>query len=540
MSQIFISYARSTEPTARLIADSLRALGYGVWSDDDLQPNRAFAEVIEERLRAAKAVVVVWSADAAKSQWVRAEADVAREQGTLIQLSVDGVLPPLPFNQVHCVDLTGWNGNTAAPGWRKITATIAEVLNQAPAAVAAAPATMLPLPDKPSLAVLPFVNLANDADQDYFAEGMMDEIVTALTRIRSLFVIASSATLSLKGQALDPREVARRLSVRYILEGSVRRANRTVRIAVKLTDAQRAAQIWAERFDDTLEDIFALQDRVALSVAGVIEPNIHAEELRRAGRGAVENLGCYDLYLRAAHLRSTLRKAEVTQALELLDRALALEPDFAPALAQAAGCHSQLHFNHWTEDREYHRAQGLIMAERAVRAGADDAAVLAQVASAVMDLEHSVDRALGLVERATALNPGSAYAWFVSGMLALSAGRSADAVEHLKRAARLDPISRLNDVARVHIAAATALLGDFEESLRIFRSTTHRTARLQLALLYACIRLGLWPEAREELRVYEQLTHVPPEAMLAQMPIDAGYRAVIVAALGQLRGSRAE
>ncbi|HZE43466.1 MAG TPA: winged helix-turn-helix domain-containing protein [Steroidobacteraceae bacterium] len=393
--------------------------------------------------------------------------------------------------------------------------------------------------DVPSLAVLPFVNLAKDADQDYFAEGMMDEVVTALTRIRSLFVIASSATKSLKDQALDPHEVARRLGVRYILEGSVRRANSRVRISVKLTDARGGAQIWAEHFDDTLEDIFALQDRVALSVAGVIEPNIQAAELRRVARNTVENPGCYDLYLRAAHLRATLRKAEVIQALELLDRALALEPEFAPALAQAAGCHSQLYFNRWTDNRDFHRAKGLIMAERAVRAGADDAAVLAQVANALMELDPAIDRASALIERATTLNPGSAYAWFISGVLKLIAGHSSEAVEHLERAARLDPISRLNEIARAHIAVGRALLGDFEQSLRIFRAITYRTPRVQLFLPYVCAQLGLWPEAREELRIYEQLTNIQPEAMLAQMTISADYRARLLDAFAQVRSSAA-
>lgn len=530
---IFISYARSTESTAQLIAESLRALGYEVWRDDELPVHRTYAEVIEERLRAAKAVVVIWSADAVKSQWVRAEADLARQQGTLVQLRLDEALPPLPFNQVHCVDLAGWSGNTAAPGWCKIVATVAGLLDQEPAAVTAA----LPLPAKPSLAVLPFVNLSKDADQDYFAEGMMDEVVTALTRIRSLFVIASSATLSLKDQALDPREVARRLGVRYILEGSVRRANSRVRILVKLIDARGGAQIWAERFEDTLQDIFALQDRVALSVAGVIEPNIQAAELRRATRGTVENLGCYDLYLRAAHLRATLRKAEVTQALELLERALTLEPEFAPALAQAAGCHSQLYVNHWSDNRDFHRTEGLIMAERAVRAGADDAAVLAQVANAVMELDHGIDRASGLIDRATTLNPGSAYAWFISGVLKLVGGQADDAVEHLQRAARLDPISRLNEIARAHIGVGRALMGDFDESLRILRATTYRTPRIQLVMPYICVRLGLWPEAREEFRLYQQLTTIPPEVMLAHMPVRVDHRALVLEAFDQIRNS---
>jgi adenylate cyclase len=530
---VFISYARATESVARLIAEALRGHGFDVWRDDELPPHRTYADVIEERIRAARAVVVVWSADAVKSQWVRAEADLALQQGTLVQLSLDGVLPPMPFNQIHCVDLAGWSGNTAAPGWRKITSAVAELLDQE----AVASVNALPLPDKPSLAVLPFINLANDSDQDYFAAGMMDEVVTSLSRIHSLFVIASSATRSLKDQSLEPREIAQRLGVRYILEGSVRRANARVRISVKLTDARGGAQIWADRFEDTLEDVFALQDRVALSVAGVIEPSIHAAELRRISRGTLENLGSYDLYLRAAHLRATLRQKEVIQALELLDRALALEPDFAPALAQAAGCHSQLYFNRWTEDLDFHRTEGLRKAERAVRAGADDAAVLAQVASAVMELDHGIDRAIDLIERATTLNPGSAYAWFISGLLQLVQGNGDEAVEHLQRAARLDPISRLNEIARAHIGIGRALLGEFDEALRIFRAITYRTPRVQLFMPFVCAELGLWKEAREELRLYEQLTDIPPEALFAGMPVRPDHRAAVMEAIAKVRAS---
>ncbi len=537
MSQVFVSYARSTEPTAHLIAELLRARGYEVWRDDQLPPHRTFAAVIEERLRAAKAVIVVWSADAVRSQWVRAEADLAREKGTLIQISVDGALPPLPFNQVHCIDMNGWNGNTGAPGWQKIIATVAELLNQDPAVDAA---SMPPLPDKPSVAVLPFVNLSNEADQEYFAEGMMDEVVTALTRIRSLFVIASSATKTLKDQALDTREVARRLGVRFILGGGVRRANSRVRISVKLTDARDGTQIWAERFDDTLEDIFALQDRVALRVAGIIEPHIQAAELRRVARAPVENLGCYDLYLRAAHLRSLLRKSAIAQALELLDRALEMEPDFAPALAQAAGCHSQLYFNRWADDLNHHRTEGLSKCERAIRAGGDDAAVLAQVANAVMEFDQGIERTSGLIERATALNPGSAFPWFISGIVRLMAGQCDIAVEHLQRAARLDPLSRLNETARAHIAIAYALMGRFEESLRIFRETTFRTARVQFWVPYACGQLGLWAQAREELNHYEQMTDISPEAMVALMPGPADIKARALDVYSKIRSSAVE
>jgi adenylate cyclase len=501
VSQIFISYARSTEPAAHLIAESLRALGYGVWRDDELPPHRAYAEVIEERLRAAKAVIVVWSSDAVRSQWVRAEADLAREQSKLVQLSLDGATPPLPFNQIHCVDLAGWSGNLTAPGWRKIVDTVADLLKQAPEDTAEAP----PLPDKPSVAVLPFDSRGGNTDQDYFVDGMVDEIVSALTRIRSLFVIASSATMSLRNLRLDPQSAARRLGVRYVLEGSVSRSGSQVRIAVKLTDAARNVQIWADHFDDSLEDIFALQDRVALSVAGIIEPNIRTAELGRVARSRVENLGCYDLYLRAAHLRATLRKAEVIQALELLNRALSMHSEFGPALAQAAGCHSQIYVNHWADDRDAHRRAGLEMAERAVHAGGEDSAVLAQVANAIMDLgPENLDRATRLIERATILNPGSAYAWFISGFIKIMNGNGDDAVAHLQRAARLDPVSPLHEIARAHIGVGMLLQGNFEEALRILRGSNYRPRRIQLALFFVHARLDQWQEAREQLDLLEK------------------------------------
>jgi TolB-like protein/DNA-binding winged helix-turn-helix (wHTH) protein len=376
-------------------------------------------------------------------------------------------------------------------------------------------AAILPsLPDKPSIAALPFTNHCNDLDQQYFVEGMMEEVIRALTRIDSLFVIASSATMSLKDRTVDLQSAARRLGVRYILEGSVRRAGSKVRIAVRLTDASSNARIWADRFEDTLEDVFALQDRVALGVASAIEPSVRAAELRRVARSPVENLGCYDLYLRASQLRASLQREDVTQALELLNRALALQPDFAPALAQAAGCHSQFWLNRWSEDPEGNRRQGLIMAERAERAGSGDASVLTQVANSLVDLDsHNIDRSIGLIDRATALNPGSAYAWFVSGFLRLMNGEGGAAVEHLEHALRLDPISPLSDVARAHMAVGKILEGAFEESLRIFRRTSYRTSRIHLALACAYGQLNEWPQAREELRHYDQLTTLPAEAM---------------------------
>lgn len=503
MSQIFISYARSTKDQAQLLAKMLRAEGCDVWLDDALPAHRAYADVIEERLREAKAVVVIWSSDAVRSQWVRAEADYARNAGTLVQLSIDGAIPPLPFNQIHCAQLSGWDGDKDSSVWRTIMESVRDLIagthDEAPTIARA-------VPDKPSIAVLPFANLSSDPDQEYFVEGMVDEIVMALTRIRTLFVISSESSLALRGMEWNERQAAVGMGVRYILNGSVKRSGSRVRISVKLVDTSHDAQIWAERFEDDLEDIFELQDRIAIKVAGLIEPSIQEAEVRRVARQPIENLGCYDLYLRAVPLRAACRKAEVVRAIKLLDRALALDPDFAPALAQAAGCHSQMYVNGWGEEREWHKKQGLALAERAVKAGADDAAVLAQAANAVFDLEHDVARATALADRATAINPGCARAWFMSGFLRNFAGYGGDtdaALERLQTASRLDPISPLNDIIQVHIGMARIIKGDFQEALQILRTTTYRTARVHLCLATLYGHMDMPQDSQMELALFE-------------------------------------
>ena len=409
-----------------------------------------------------------------------------------------------------------------------LTVRTANVLAFSPAAVEATPSGRSasgPAHNKPSLAVLSFANLSHKPDQNYFAEGMTEEVITVLGRIRSIFVIGYGSTLSFKGHAVDLSEAAQRLDVRYILEGSVRRSGKRIRITVQLTDTIQRAQIWGERFEGALDNVFALQDRVALSIAGVIEPTVHAAERRHATRRPIESLGCYELYLQAAALRSTLHKAEVLKALALLDRALALDPGFAPALGQTASCHSLIVYNNWSDDREFHRRQGLTMAERAISGGSDDAAVLAQAANALMDLDNDVVRARALIDRAIALNHGSAYAWFVSGVVALFEADGDAAALHFREAARLDPLSPLGEMARAHMAIAHFVQGDYGESARLHRETTYRTPRIHLMMAAAYGHLRNLEEARKELTLYRESTTVPPEAMMNRHP-DAGVRSI--------------
>lgn len=381
--------------------------------------------------------------------------------------------------------------------------------------------------DRPSIAVLPFTNLSKDQGQDYFVEGMLDEIVTALTQIRSLFVISSESSLALKESPFHgPVAAAVQLRVRYLLEGSVRRCDGRVRIAVRLIDAGRGEHIWAGRFDEPMQGIFELQDRIALQVAAIIEPRILEAEIQRVVRRPVDNLGCYDLYLRAAPLRASCRKAEVTRALQLLERALILDPGFAPALAQAAGCHSQIYMNCWADDRQWHREKGLMLAERAIQAGSEDAAVLAQAANALMDLDRDVNRAIAVADRAIAMNPSCARARFISGLLCLATGDGSRAVEHLETAGRLDPISPLKDVIRAHMGVGWAIQGDLRRGLDLIRATTYRTARIHLVLAAIYGHLELATESRDELALFRACTAAAPDEMItaaAQQPSVAAW-----------------
>ena len=209
MSDIFISYAREREAEASRVAEALRALGYAVWRDDEIPAHRVFGEVLEERLAAAKVVLVLWSAEAARSEWVRSEASRARAMGKLVQLTLDKSPLPMPFEQIQCANLVGWGGEADAAGWLKVVASIGDLANAgAPAPSIEAPRDP-PLPSKPSIALLPFANLSGDPEQDYFADGMVEEIARALSRVKSLFVIGGGSSLSFKAKTTTPREAAR-------------------------------------------------------------------------------------------------------------------------------------------------------------------------------------------------------------------------------------------------------------------------------------------------------------------------------------------
>ena len=304
------------------------------------------------------------------------------------------------------------------------------------------PVATLPLPDKPSIAVLPFQNMSGDPEQEYFADGMVEEIITALSRIRWLFVIARNSTFTYKGQALDVKQVGRELGVRYVLEGSVRKGGNRVRITGQLIDAETGAHLWADRFDGSLEDVFDLQDKIAVSVAGVIEPALQAAEMRRSAARPTTDLTAYDLYLRALAASYPLTKERVIAALGLLEQAIAIDRHYGLALSLAANCHMNLDRANWAEELETNRCKGIDLARRALQAGENDPIILAHAAVLLAYFGEDIGAMIGLIDRALALNPSFARGWQASGTLRLWAGQHDLAIEHVETSLRLSPRER--------------------------------------------------------------------------------------------------
>jgi len=370
----------------------------------------------------------------------------------------------------------------------------------------------LPLPDKPSIAVLPFANLSGDPDQEYFADGMVEEIITALSRIKWLFVIARNSSFTYKGQVVDVKQIGRELGVRYVLEGSVRKAASRVRITAQLIDTDTGTHLWADRFDSSLTDVFDLQDKVASSVAGVIEPTLQEAEIRRSAERPTSDLTAYDLYLHALRDWGSLEKHRIVRALDLLGQAIERDPQYGPALALAAHCHQRLELRGWTEDPEAARRSGVDLARQALRVGPDDPSVLALVAFVLGYFGEDIDVAIGLIDHCLTLNPSFAAGWHWSGVLRIFAGQPGLAIQHFQTFLRLSPRDRpahyLNSIAEAYFfsrqfdEAAANLLASLERAPEF--PITYRV----LASCYA--HMGRLDEARE---IVGRLRAITPAVM---------------------------
>ncbi|MCX7362843.1 MAG: adenylate/guanylate cyclase domain-containing protein [Alphaproteobacteria bacterium] len=333
---------------------------------------------------------------------------------------------------------------------------------------------VLALPDKPSIAVLPFQNMSGDPEQEYFADGMVEDIITALSRFKSLFVIARNSSFTYKGRAVDIKQVGRELGVRYVLEGSVRKAASRVRITGQLIDCETGSHLWADRFDGSLEDIFELQDQMTINVVGAIAPRLDQAEIERAKRKPVESLDAYDSFLRGRAQVDGRTKEAVDGARGLFYRAIELAPDFATPYGLVGLCFIARKTQGWPRDEEAEQKEARRLASRVQAIGQDDALALSWSGFSLIWIANEYETGSAFIERALRLNPNLAVAWQLQGYASLYRGEPEATVGHIGRALRLNPLDPESWRSEGIMANALLFQGRYEEALKwAARALTH-------------------------------------------------------------------
>jgi TolB-like protein len=358
------------------------------------------------------------------------------------------------------------------------------------------------LPDKPSLAVLPFQNISGDLEQEYFVDGMVEEITTAIARLPWLFVIARNSAFTFKGKAVDVKQVAQELGVRYVLEGSLRKVGNRVRITGQLIDTTTGAHIWADRFDSALDDIFELQDQVASNVAGAIQPKLRQSEIERASRKPTANLTAYDLYLRALAQSYRFTEEGLAEAVVLARQALAIDPSYAPAAALVGWCRTGQRVQGWGALAADDVAEACRLARQALDAERDDADTIWRAAYPLFFFAGEVAMAAAALDRVLALNPNAAHAWMARGHIHASRNEPEAAIEAVERARRLSPFDPMAFFYAGNIALAHLAARRFEEAIEWADRALHEQPRLVPAMrskAAALAHLGRLEEARAEL-----------------------------------------
>ncbi len=462
MSDIFISYARSTADQAQAVAEALRGLGYDVWRDDELPAHRSYAEVIEERLRSAKAVVVIWSAEAAKSQWVRAEANVAREAGTLVQLRVDGAVPPLPFNEIQCANLAGWSGDLDAHDWKKVVASVAELIG----GTAAAPTPGRSV-RKLSICVLPFANMSGDPEQEYFSDGISEDIITDLSKVSALGVIARNTAFQFKGKSVDVPQVAKQLNVSHVLEGSVRKAGNRVRITAQLIDGTSGEHVWAERYDRELTDIFALQDEISEAIVKALKLKLLPEEKAAIERRGTDSAEAYDLYLlaRQHYLTGNFDPRSLEAVIRLCGKAVEIDPGYARAWVMIGWAQTCLRLSFGRQDID-----GSAAVDRAL--ALDPALAEAHALRAShLRAERQFEAAWAEIDTALRLDPESVDVNLSAASLCFSQQRIAEAIPYFEKTSALIEI---DPIAPSMLITCYTALGDADGARRAARTCLDR------------------------------------------------------------------
>jgi TolB-like protein len=374
----------------------------------------------------------------------------------------------------------------------------------------------LPLPDGPSIAVLPFANLSGDKEQEYFADGIVEDIITALSRIKSFFVIARNSSFTYKGKTVDVKQVAHELGVRYVLEGSVRKSGNKVRITAQAIDGANGTHVWADSFDGALEDIFNLQDRITASIVAAIEPNLQIAEMGRLKQKPPANFDAYDLLLRAWQLWYEYTEESLAAAIVCLKKALIIDPNYAPAMAMTANCLAYRRLQGWTQDYTAETTEGLRLASRAVELIKDDSQVLIWAALAYMQLAMDSPRAKELAYRALFLNPNAATAMTLAANLETYSANPTKALELLRRAERLNPRDPRAWIRSYGMSAAHFVEGRFDEAASWAQQSLAENSRFAPALRTRAASLAKMGHRDKATEAVREMLKLEPELTLSK------------------------
>jgi adenylate cyclase len=445
MSDVFISYAREDAETARRFATEFQAAGFSVWWDDALRSGEAFDESIERALREAKAVVVLWSTSSVASRWVRAEATQADRNRTLVPVTIELCQRPIIFELTHTADLSHWNGDIDDRAWRGLVADVRRLVEAqaAPRSIqsgagsaSTAPPAAPAQPARPGVVILPFVNMSGDPEQEYFSDGVTEDIITDLGRVSALSVASRNSAFSYKGKTVAPAQIARTLRVTHVLEGSVRKSGNRVRITAQLLEAATDTQVWAERYDRTLDDIFAIQDEISTSIVAALKLKLLPAEKAAIEQRSTTNSEAYELFLMARGFQRKGSERLKPVILRICRRVVELDPGFARGWALMSLAEAELSQRGVAG---YSIESARAAAERAIAADSTVPEGHAALAEAMTRGRLEMEPIEDVLATALRLGPDCYDARVIAGAVAIGRRDYQGAILHLERAIELDP-----------------------------------------------------------------------------------------------------
>jgi adenylate cyclase len=479
---VFLSYNRGDQEVARRFAQGLEAQGFSVWWDATLRSGEAYDEVTENALKTAKAVVVLWSQKSVVSRWVRAEATIGDRNKTLVPVMIEACERPIMFELTQTADLSRWQGVPSDPVWLALVADVKRfverrseptlavpALSEAPKK-ASAPAASVPA--KPTVLILPFVNMSGDAEQEYFSDGVTEDIITDLGRISALSVISRSAAFSFKGKTVSPSQLAQTMKITHVLEGSVRKSGNRVRITAQLLDAASDAQVWGERFDRTLDDIFAIQEEISKAIVAALKVKLAPEETKAIAERQTTNSEAYELFLLARQFSRTGSERIKPLIVRICARVLEIDPGFARAWALLATEEAELANRNVPS---YSFAHARVAAEKAMAIDPSLPEGYAAFAEVLLRDASDIDGALAFAAKAIALDPNCYEALLVVGYGSIANKRWQDSIRAFETAIALDELAYRP--AGMVIQAYQAM-GDTENALAAARRLRARCERI--------------------------------------------------------------